>query len=1009
MEVSKSQIQRLLKASSEKDDTEGEKLLLHIRVKETEKQEFDGKKKGDDEKIRYVCITSTHPEKPHVLIECTAKKTSRAVKVKIHKIKPEKNNDIVLVKTWNLDDVKSLESGKDALVVVNLGKVYTWELDDANRKIEFLYTIVELVETTAKLEVTIKKAASEEAGEKAEQKEKAKEQDKEKDKEEKDNPLRNIQEEERSMPSNLNLESKEEETKVIDLDEVLSDFSWRVNGDATDLEFRLITELQALESANVYAIIESEDQANAVVDQINDVLSHLNYIDDWLAHYTDLLDRMGQDVHQVEVRNKVMQTASQNQKSLLAELETILATLKLPGYVAETLRNEPLSDPDGIAQCERATADLMKVLGTKIGPTYSEMNVVSERMQLFNGYARQFCTRLSDHLFGIISSQAEVYITDKSRVGKRGTPRVGNHDQLELKMFNYRTLIKWMKGVDTRKHYELEMHYVQEFGRVYRKEMHDFIDFIRHNNMQRKATVEEQELYIFAQPQVSVSSAATTALTAIGSKAIGNMIASSEKGRLDIPTEKKKSKLDNLKGLYRRKSTRDNHTNSLGPGDDDDDTSSTHSRHGGSGHSRKGSEIEAKKGLGASNASLELSSDEKMLPDEAIGYVFAVFSGQVQREQNFIMDLFVNKTKNEDENVSASRSAELWQDDLNRSREKMKDVRINNRIQEICEGLFDDIREDIIAIVEAGIKYDQTFIVGMMSRVEECKKDFETTAYFYVVVYLESILNRLAALLDRFIDEQIRTIEETKVVLKKRSGILPFIRTFPRFVDRLESFISESEGFTRATVTKAYERLVKVIFDTVDAVAKEALSDQKDSKGGFDDKEQLNIHILTVENMHHFYAETRARKVHGLDQFVKAAKALYDMSLSSYIKAVIRKPLGKLLEFFEGIDDLLNTLAPEEVSFHLQYSKAALKDIIKRYPGKEIKKGLEQLYKRVDKHFTDEEGLLQVVWRGIQEEFTRQIKRYEEIISLCYPDAGVKVDFTVEDLLGYFSDLAKMH
>ncbi|KAJ3103895.1 hypothetical protein HDU96_009117, partial [Phlyctochytrium bullatum] len=605
--------------------------------------------------------------------------------------------------------------------------------------------------------------------------------------------------------------------------------------------------------ANVYALIESEDQANAVVDQIEDALNQLSFIDEWLGYYTELLDvrgRMGQDVHQVEVRNKTMQIASANQKNLLSELSQILTALKLPGYVAETLRNEPLEDPDGIANCERAVEDLMSVLARKFDSTLSEMSVVSERMQLYNGYARQFATRLCDYLVSVISVQAEFLIQDKSRVGKKGIPRIGGHEQLETKMFKYRKLIKLMKEIDTRKHFELEMNYVKDLGRVYRKSVRDFVDYIKQNVTNRKVDPEDLEQY------------SSTALSAIGSKAIGNII-SGEKG--SALGEKKKGKLDNLKALYRRKSTRETSSRI----DEDEDTASFIAR---SGHSRKGSNLDAKK-VGGSTNSLELSSEEKMSPDEV---------------------------KTDDANTPVSRSVELWQESLSNSREKLKDLKINNRLH--------DIQEDLIALMESGLKYDQTFVVGMMARTEECKIDYESTAYQYVVHYLDGLSNRLAGLFDRFI----------------------------LFVDRLESFIVQGEGFTRTTVSKAYERMVKIIFETLEAVAKDAVSDQKDAKEKLDDKEQLNIHILTIENMHHFYNEVRARKVAGLEQFVKAAKVLYDLNLNAYVKTVIRRPFGKLLEFFEGVEDLLNTLAPEEVSFHLQYSKSALKDVIKKTPGKEV-------------------------------------------------------------------------
>ncbi len=82
------------------------------------------------------------------------------------------------------------------------------------------------------------------------------------------------------------------------------------------------------------------------------------------------------------------------------------------------------------------------------------------------------------------------------------------------------------------------------------------------------------------------------------------------------------------------------------------------------------------------------------------------------------------------------------------------------------------------------------------------------------------------------------------------------------------------------------------MFETLDACAEQF---NNDSKPLIDEKDSLNIHIMTIENMHHFYAELRALKVAGLEEFVKQAKFMYDVNLESYCKVVIRKPLGKLL------------------------------------------------------------------------------------------------------------------
>lgn len=40
---------------------------------------------------------------------------------------------------------------------------------------------------------------------------------------------------------------------------------------------------------------------------------------------------------------------------------------------------------------------------------------------------------------------------------------------------------------------------------------------------------------------------------------------------------------------------------------------------------------------------------------------------------------------------------------------------------------------------------------------------------------------------------------------------------------------------------------------------------------------------------------------------------------------------------------------PEEVGFQLAYSKQNLKKIVRDYPGKEVKKGVERMYKELRK------------------------------------------------------------
>lgn len=45
----------------------------------------------------------------------------------------------------------------------------------------------------------------------------------------------------------------------------------------------------------------------------------------------------------------------------------------------------------------------------------------------------------------------------------------------------------------------------------------------------------------------------------------------------------------------------------------------------------------------------------------------------------------------------------------------------------------------------------------------------------------------------------------------------------------------------------------------------------------------------------------------------------------------------------------------------------------------------------------------------MQDEFLKQYKHFESLITRCYPDAGISLEFPIDDLLGYFSDIAQSH
>lgn len=70
---------------------------------------------------------------------------------------------------------------------------------------------------------------------------------------------------------------------------------------------------------------------------------------------------------------------------------------------------------------------------------------------------------------------------------------------------------------------------------------------------------------------------------------------------------------------------------------------------------------------------------------------------------------------------------------------------------------------------------------------------------------------------------------------------------------------------------------------------------------------------------------------------------------------------------------------------------------------------MESLYKKVEKHLCEDENLLQVVWRAMQEEFIQQYKTLEDLIQQCYPGSMISLEFTIQDILNFFSEIARQH
>lgn len=122
-------------------------------------------------------------------------------------------------------------------------------------------------------------------------------------------------------------------------------------------------------------------------------------------------------------------------------------------------------------------------------------------------------------------------------------------------------------------------------------------------------------------------------------------------------------------------------------------------------------------------------------------------------------------------------------------------------------------------------------------------------------------------------------------------------------------------------------------------------------------------------------------------------------------------------DYFEGIERLLKMTAPLDIPSNSSYSKSALRKVVKEYNSKDIRKQIDALFKRVEKHFTEasdakataEEssgippGTVMVgVWKACEDEVLRITELFNKRIAQCYPDTGVTLEYTAGDVESAF-------
>ncbi|CAG2165014.1 unnamed protein product [Oppiella nova] len=323
------------------------------------------------------------------------------------------------------------------------------------------------------------------------------------------------------------------------------------------------------------------------------------------------------------------------------------------------------------------------------------------------------------------------------------------------------------------------------------------------------------------------------------------------------------------------------------------------------------------------------------------------------------------------------------------------DSKKSEQIRPMMTELFAALEPEFISFSTFYDKIDGLYSMYLLVRLTHHVLSAQDTASFLTKAY-GNILIQVKRNFDRFMSSQQNAIEESKAPKRPKCGVLPFIKRFEIFAKQAENIFKNAVQ-RRTDIDRWYTVLVRSMFDAINRIAR--------------DHHKTPSEMIRLENYHYLQNTLSSLKILCLENERKEARNRYTEALKDYVKRYFGRPLEKLNIFFEGVQQKVSQgVKAEEIGYQLAFSKQELRKIIKDCNLKEVKKGLEEMYRKVEKHACEPDtNLIQVIWRSMQGEFITQYKTIQEMIERCYPDANITLSFTIDDVLNVFSEIAQTH
>ena len=784
----------------------------------------------------------------------------------------------------------------------------------------------------------------------------------------------------------LSVDPRVMEGRGADFNEILTEFGWEgrlpEKQKMETFENAIRRENGRAQAAGWLGHVEQQDIRVADLSKAFDkAIAECEEMDGLLTLYSHELDTLAEDIEYIEAQSQGLQVQTANQKLLQAELQSLLKTLTISSSELRALQSAPLDSPDGVQSIEKSLLTLYKALltidpeirqnknrkaaatsndrtgvGVYADQEIGQMRAVMQKKEDYREETLQFLRRFNQHMTAMFKQAEQRTSEDNSRslasasLSSLSLPSLQASRQ---ELWPYSAMMRFVREVNSYEWSTLISSYGINIKNAYVDNFREYTSAQRKNA--RKPAGEELEALFTHQEKdkadESLTSTAARKLTVKRGKTV-------KAGGLRQTFERRDGKPDAWEIF------------------------------------------------------------DTVLQDQA---------KLVAEEQNFIVHYFhLNSLATGDfvDNVGTKTSTQRAPPSLSTHLPYDPDRDMAKQVQNTVEGIYSFWTTDLQALMEWVLRNDQLQAVGVMCAIERTLAVYEETNQEYMSRVLRSLHDRLTGLFHKFIDDQIKAIEETKVKVSKRKGVIPFMRTFPVFSASVESMIPQefyhNESLElRFILNDAYGKVLKAMWESLNFIAKDnpasgsgAQSGGAPASGDPEDKEALNYHILLIENMNHYLEEVETHNNMILDEWRTRAQTDMYKHLTQYIDAVIRRPMGKWLDFLESTEALMKTheSSPTAIANKPSHSRSSAKKVLNAYDAKEVRKGIEALKKRVEKHFGDSDdpanhsagkSLISKVLEECNVRYDHAYDRMQTIVDQVY-EGNLEIDWKKADVAALY-------